>query len=57
MKEIINYYNELATTYDAKRFRNTYGTFIDEQERKLIKLKRHQHFKLRYNSCKSFFVV
>lgn len=36
MNQIINYYNEIATTYDESRFNNTYGEFIDAQERKIL---------------------
>lgn len=34
--EIKNYYNELASSYDQDRFDNTYGQFIDKQERKIL---------------------
>ncbi|CAM4011791.1 MULTISPECIES: class I SAM-dependent DNA methyltransferase [Flavobacterium] len=34
--EIKNYYDELATTYDENRFGNSYGKFIDEQERTFL---------------------
>lgn len=33
---IIDYYNELAKDYDNDRFNNSYGNFIDTQERKLL---------------------
>ena len=33
---IKNYYNNLATTYDENRFANTYGQFIDQQEKQII---------------------
>lgn len=36
MEEIINYYNKLAKTYDENRFNNTYGRFIDKQERTIL---------------------
>lgn len=35
--EIKKYYNELATEYDDDRFANTYGQFIDNQEKKIVK--------------------
>lgn len=31
------YYDELAPTYDSNRFENSYGKFIDEQERIFLK--------------------
>lgn len=31
--QIHQYYNNLAKTYDEKRFENSYGKYIDEQER------------------------
>jgi len=36
MTEIINYYNQIAKTYDDDRFNNSYGEFIDKQERKIL---------------------
>lgn len=36
-KEIKCYYDELAPNYDASRFGNSYGKFIDRQERQLLK--------------------
>jgi ubiquinone/menaquinone biosynthesis C-methylase UbiE len=36
MNQIIDYYNELAEKYDADRFENTYGKFIDFQERRIL---------------------
>ena len=36
MDEIVDYYDELAKTYDSNRFENTYGTFIDKQERAIL---------------------
>jgi len=36
-KEILNYYNKLANTYDENRFSNTYGKYINSQENKVIK--------------------
>ena len=35
--KIKNYYNQLASTYDKNRFANTYGQFIDSQERQILK--------------------
>jgi ubiquinone/menaquinone biosynthesis C-methylase UbiE len=36
MSEIINYYDKIATEYDFDRFANSYGKFIDRQERKIL---------------------
>ena len=36
MDKIVEYYNELASTYDENRFENEYGKFIDAQERILL---------------------
>lgn len=36
MSEIINYYDKIATEYDSDRFANSYGKFIDRQERKIL---------------------
>lgn len=36
MSEIVNYYNDLASTYDQDRFDNSYGRFIDCQERNIL---------------------
>jgi len=36
MNEIVHYYNDLASTYDQDRFDNSYGNFIDSQERKIL---------------------
>jgi ubiquinone/menaquinone biosynthesis C-methylase UbiE len=36
MSEIINYYDNLAQNYDYDRFTNSYGKFIDRQERKIL---------------------
>lgn len=36
MDKIIDYYNRIATTYQYHRFNNTYGYFIDFQERKIL---------------------
>ena len=36
MDEIVDYYDELAKTYDHNRFENSYGAFIDKQERTVL---------------------
>jgi ubiquinone/menaquinone biosynthesis C-methylase UbiE len=33
---ILEYYNNLAKTYDENRFGNSYGKYIDQQERKFL---------------------
>ncbi|WP_326980960.1 class I SAM-dependent methyltransferase [Chryseobacterium sp. MYb264] len=33
---ILEYYNHLAKTYDENRFGNSYGKYIDQQERKFL---------------------
>lgn len=35
-REIIEYYDRLAPTYDQDRFGNSYGRFVDVQERRLL---------------------
>lgn len=35
-REIINYYDELAPSYEADRFGGSYGRFIDHQERHVL---------------------
>ena len=35
-EKIIEYYNQLASDYDENRFGNSYGQFIDLQERKIL---------------------
>ena len=35
--EIIDYYNQLAPQYDKDRFGNTYGQYIDQQEKAFVK--------------------
>ncbi|MCJ8155160.1 class I SAM-dependent methyltransferase [Chryseobacterium sp. SSA4.19] len=35
-KNILNYYNTLAETYDQNRFANSYGQYIDRQERTFL---------------------
>ncbi len=34
--EVVEYYDSIAKTYDESRFNNTYGRFIDAQERKVL---------------------
>ncbi len=36
MNHIVDYYEKLAESYDKNRFDNTYGKFIDKQERILL---------------------
>lgn len=36
MHQIIQYYDDIATSYDADRFGNSYGRFVDAQERKIL---------------------
>jgi ubiquinone/menaquinone biosynthesis C-methylase UbiE len=36
MDKIVNYYNDLAESYDYSRFGNSYGNFIDRQERIIL---------------------
>ena len=36
MDEIIHYYNDLAEIYDEDRFNNSYGKYIDSQERVIL---------------------
>ncbi|MFN8284124.1 MAG: class I SAM-dependent methyltransferase [Chitinophagales bacterium] len=36
MLEVKEYYNSLAATYDNERFDNSYGKFIDTEERKIL---------------------
>lgn len=36
MENIVDYYDNLAAKYDQDRFGNTYGKFIDNQERKVL---------------------
>ncbi len=37
--KVKNYYNEISDSYDESRFSNSYGAFIDKQERKFIETK------------------
>jgi len=37
IEEIKNYYNNLASNYDDNRFKNSYGNYIDIQERTFLK--------------------
>lgn len=34
--QIINYYDEIAESYDNSRFDNTYGQYVDYQERRVL---------------------
>ncbi len=36
MHQIIQYYDDIATSYDADRFSNSYGRFIDAQEKRIL---------------------
>lgn len=36
MDKVVAYYDEIAETYDQSRFDNTYGQYIDKQERKVL---------------------
>lgn len=36
-QEIKRYYNDLAATYDSNRFHNSYGKYIDHQERLFLR--------------------
>ena len=38
MNDIIEYYNDLAISYDSNRFSNSYGKYIDKQERRVLSL-------------------
>ena len=33
--EVVNYYDSIASSYDESRFNNSYGRFIDAQERRV----------------------
>jgi SAM-dependent methyltransferase len=35
-REIVAYYEQLASSYDADRFANSYGQFIDRRERQIL---------------------
>ena len=35
-QQVLEYYNELAPKYDENRFGNSYGRYIDRQERKIL---------------------
>jgi len=39
-REIVAYCDQLASTYDADRFANSYGQFIDRRERQILKANR-----------------
>lgn len=34
--EVAEYYDNIASTYDESRFGNTYGEFVDKQERRIL---------------------
>lgn len=34
--EVVDYYNSIASDYDESRFNNSYGRFIDAEERKIM---------------------
>lgn len=36
MHQIVQYYDDIATRYDADRFGNSYGRFIDAQEKRIL---------------------
>ena len=36
MSEVKEYYNSIANNYDKNRFGNSYGKFIDAEERKIL---------------------
>ena len=38
MNQIVTYYNELANDYDENRFKNSYGNYIDKQERGILNI-------------------
>lgn len=35
-KDVVNYYNTIADSYDESRFNNSYGQFIDAEERRIL---------------------
>ena len=35
-KDIVDYYDSIAAEYDESRFNNSYGKFIDAQERRIL---------------------
>lgn len=45
-KAIQKYYDQLASTYDENRFSNTYGRYIDAQERNFLTYFFHKHKRL-----------
>ncbi|WP_407500720.1 class I SAM-dependent methyltransferase [Elizabethkingia anophelis] len=45
-KAIQKYYDQLASTYDENRFSNTYGQYIDAQERNFLTYFFHKHKRL-----------
>lgn len=36
-QQLVDYYDQLAESYDHSRFDNSYGRYIDAQERRLLK--------------------
>lgn len=34
--EVVDYYDQIAASYDESRFNNSYGQFIDSQERRIL---------------------
>lgn len=34
--DVVEYYDSIATTYDSSRFSNSYGRYIDAQERRIL---------------------
>lgn len=36
-QQLVDYYNQLAESYDHSRFGNSYGRYVDAQERRLLK--------------------
>ena len=53
-EKIIEYYNQLASEYDENRFGNSYGQFIDFQERRILnKIFKNQSGKILDLACGS----
>ena len=46
MNEVKEYYNSIATDYDHDRFANSYGKFIDTEERIILQI--HSGLRLRH---------
>ena len=36
-RQLVDYYDQLADSYDSNRFGNSYGRYVDAQERRLLK--------------------